>query len=374
MAGGLILVFLIAANTSPSVSSAPPPATVALPTEAERPSDRRARGGEGAGPSPSPLGEGTAGGGLPSPALPQYVEDSTWYVTTNRTAGAALPRVAVAQLTAEGHFVLPAAARTMVIEVGTNDEPEMTTVVAADKTAVLVAVEARLDAFVEMRNRFPAHLRPQLIAVPAAITNAPGDGFVRMNVGGHRGCSSLLPQSARMRRYAAKEKTKARKKSQAIQLRTVEWCAMADGTVETAAVPLSALMAKVPPAVTVALLMTDAQGFDIHVVATLPKSAAQRVAYVVMECQDLAASDRGMLLVDGAMTCAEQRTCFSQWFPHQLEYCWFNAPKVRELNCLYSHPVLKGSVKLPKSLKLAAPMNITYEPRQSYDCPASPSD
>jgi FkbM family methyltransferase len=304
-----------------------------------------------------------------------FIKDSTLWATVNKTIENPEGFNLLVAPLKDGKLVVPATVTRVVIEIGTNDEPEMTPIAVQDTSTLLIALEPRIDAFMTMKRRFPVSAASRLVAIPAAVSDTTQNGYVVMNVGGHKGCSSLLPMSQRMRAFARKQQGKARRKSQAIQLRTVEWCAMNEGTVEIPAISIASLLAIIPERLALHLIMTDAQGFDTNVISTLPKAAAKRLPFITTECQDLHPSDLRMMLVEGAPTCADQRRCMEAWFPHRLEYCWYNAPKVRELNCIYAHPNLQQFSDPvlqvpPKKLKIVGvPMNISYDARPQFSCP-----
>ena len=55
--------------------------------------------------------------------------------------------------------------------------------------------------------------------------------------------------------------------------------------------------------------------------------------------------------------------------PHRLEFCWDNAPKVREYNCLYRHPDA-NITELPKIKIVSQPRTVSYPAPPGYTCPA----
>lgn len=214
-----------------------------------------------------------------------------------------------------------------------------------------------------MLKKFPTKQR--LVTFPAAIT--PSEGFVPMFVSAHKGCSSLLSMNDRARHFAKKEGKRAPRKSGVIQLRTLEYCASIDQQINVPSFPLRTVLSKIPPQISIDLLMIDAQGFDIVVASTIG-SAGSRAKFVVLECQDL---DPGHLLflVQGAPSCHQQKQCFEASMPHRLEYCWDNAPKVREYNCLYRRPDVSID-DLPKGVKIVSqPRPIHYPTTIQYKCP-----
>lgn len=267
----------------------------------------------------------------------------------------------------EGRFVVPSLIRRFYVEVGTNDEPEMGPLVADDPTAMLLAFEPQPPVFKDMVRRFRP--RNRLIPVPGAIS--PVASFVRMHVSEHRGCSSLLAMNKQAAQFAEVQKKNARTKSVKTQLRTVQFCATLSSDIMVPAAPLSYFLRMVPPSLPIDILSIDAQGFDTHVVSTLgANDQADRVATIVLECQDLPL-DHVFFLVDGAPSCAEQRKCVEAGLPHQLEFCWDNAPKVRELNCVYRHPKLP-QLPLPPKFKIVGVRKqpvYDVDPKSVFKCP-----
>jgi FkbM family methyltransferase len=269
-----------------------------------------------------------------------------------------------AAMDAQGFIVFPAGVDKVFIEVGTNDEPELGPLLRIHPNAALIGFEPQPGVFTDMLKKFPTKQR--LVTFPAAIT--PHEGFVPMFVSAHKGCSSLLSMNDRARHFAKKEGKRAPRKSGVIQLRTLEYCASVDQQINVPSFPLRTVLSKIPPHVSIDLLMIDAQGFDIVVASTIG-SAGSRAKFVVLECQDL---DPGHLLflVQGAPSCHQQKQCFEAAMPHRLEYCWDNAPKVREYNCLYRRPDVSID-DLPKGVKIVSqPRVIHYPTTVPYKCPA----
>lgn len=258
---------------------------------------------------------------------------------------------------------------SLVIEIGTNNEPELTGSVMLNPGLALIAFEPQPDVFVAMKRRFPVPER--LLALPIAVT--PEAKRVPMYISAHQGCSSLLPMNARAERFTHNAQRRAVKRSQTVQLRTVEYCVRQASVISVPGLPLSTVLSWLPLATSpptpllpsaplgevspneplstartvrrkhslrVTLLVTDAQGLDTHVISTMTREQSMAVNYIQLECQDLQSPSSVLFLVHNAPNCATQRHCFEQRFPHRLVTCWDNAPKVRELNCLYALPSL----------------------------------
>lgn len=266
-------------------------------------------------------------------------------------------------LDSKGFMVFPPGVEKVFIEVGTNDEPELGPLLRTHPNAALIGFEPQPGVFSDMIRRFPTKQR--LVAFPAAIT--PNEGYVPMFISAHKGCSSLLSMNDRARHFAKKEGKRAPRKSGVIQLRTLEYCASVDQQINVPSFPLKTVLSRIPSHISIDLLMIDAQGFDTVVVSTVG-DAGRRAKFIVLECQDL---DPGHLLflVRGAPSCHQQKKCFEASMPHRLEYCWDNAPKVREYNCLYRHPDVSID-ELPKGLKIVSqPRVIHYPTKAEYACP-----
>lgn len=260
-------------------------------------------------------------------------------------------------------FEFPPSIQSVLIEVGTNDEPDMGVLLKIHRNTTLIGFEPQPGVFTDMLRKFP--FKQRLVAFPAAIT--PSEGFVPMHVSAHKGCSSLLNMNDKARSFAKKEGKKAPRKSGVIQLRTLEYCAMMDETIQVPSFPLKVVLERIPPRVSIDLLMIDAQGYDIMVASTIG-TVGSRAKFVVLECQDLEPG-HVLFLVEGAPSCHQQRQCFEAAMPHRLEYCWDNAPKVREYNCLYRHPDVSID-DLPKGLKIVSqPREIYYPTKKEYTCP-----
>ena len=262
-------------------------------------------------------------------------------------------------------FAFPNFIKHAVVEVGTNDEPELTSLVLSSKATLLIAFEPQPIPFQAMRNRFPS--QAQLLPIPAAVS--PHSTFLSMYVSGHKGCTSILPMSNRVRRFADTEGRKANKKGSRIQLRTVKFCATNEQRIEVPALPLSAVLSRVPSRVSIDLIVTDAQGFDTFVASTIGRPIAEKVPFLLVECQDLNPGHT-LFLVENAPNCAELRSCVEQWYPHRLAYCWDNAPKVRELNCLFQN-VRFPNATLPSKIKIfGGHKQLVYEQtRKNFVCP-----
>lgn len=241
------------------------------------------------------------------------------------------------------YFSFAAGVTRVIIEVGTNDEPELTPLVRSRADTALIAFEPQPPIFTKMLAKFPN--RDRLIAVPAAVT--PHIGRVPMHISAHAGCSSLLPMNARASQFAHAAKRNAVKKSQVVQLRTVEFCTRSESKIDVPSLPLSEIIGRVPPHINIELLVTDAQGMDTHVISTMSVEQSDRIPLLILECQDLQPG-HVLYLVAGAPNCASQQQCVEQRFPHRLMQCWDNAPKVRELNCMYAHPDLVDFAELSK--------------------------
>lgn len=260
-------------------------------------------------------------------------------------------------------FVFPPEVQRVFIEVGTNDEPELGPLLKIHKDAALIGFEPQPGVFTDMIARFP--YKSRLVAFPAAIT--PNEGFVPMYVSAHKGCSSLLSMNDRARSFAKKEGKRAPRKSGVIQLRTLEYCASKDQMIQVPTFPLKVVLERIPLSISIDLLMIDAQGFDTVVISTVGE-AGKRAKFIVLECQDLEPGHL-LFLVSGAPSCHQQRKCFEASMPHRLEYCWDNAPKVREYNCLYRRPDVPID-DLPKGLKIVSqPREIFYPTKQEFQCP-----
>lgn len=297
-------------------------------------------------------------------SVPPYRLNGTHFEVARNVSVTPVEWYGSAAMDSNGFFIFPAGVDKVFIEVGTNEEPELGPLLRLHPNAALVGFEPQPGVFTEMLKKFPTKQR--LITFPAAIT--PSEGFVPMFVSAHKGCSSLLSMNDRAAKFAKKEGKRAPRKSGVIQLRTLEYCASVDQQINVPSFPLSTVLTKIPPQISIDLLMIDAQGFDI-VVASTVGAAGRRAKFVVLECQDL---DPGHLLflVKGAPSCHQQKQCFESFMPHRLEYCWDNAPKVREYNCLYRRPDVSID-DLPKGLKIVSlPRVIHYPTKVEYTCPA----
>lgn len=269
------------------------------------------------------------------------------------------------------HFVFDESIRRVFIEVGVNEEPEMRTLLPIHPDAALIGFEPQPPVFTvtaKTMSRFP---RKQYMLFPNAI--APSTGTMDMFISAHKGCSSLLQMNDKARAFAKAQGKKAPRKSSVIQLRTLEFCARLDEDSARTTVPtfpLAVVLDRIPPSISIDILMIDAQGFDTFVASTIGLHNARRIRFLVLECQDLEVGHQ-LFLVGGAPNCHQQRACVEAVLPHRLDFCWDNAPKVREFNCMYRlDTVPEGSY--PKGLKIVSqPRNISYvgPARTPYQCP-----
>jgi FkbM family methyltransferase len=294
---------------------------------------------------------------------PTQVKNDALYVMSNDTNK---PGQKVYAITKEGFFDIPSTIDKVFIEVGTNDEPEYTALVLKDPNSLLIGFEPQPPVFRKMIRKFPK--KNQLMAIPAAIT--PSAQFVDMNIAEHTGCSSMMNMNPRLTKFAHKQQKNAPRKSAVIQLRTIEFCTRKAETIKVPSFPLRDILKRIPQKMNISILSTDAQGYDLFVVSTIGKEQAKRLPLLVVECQDLTPGHT-MMLVDGAPNCMELKKCIQQNFPHVLHFCWDNAPKARELNCLYRHPELTTETyQLPPGIKIvSANRPLVYPAREDFVCP-----
>jgi FkbM family methyltransferase len=289
--------------------------------------------------------------------------NNSFAVVTNISETPPVHRV-VADLDQNGYFIFDKATTSVIIEVGTNDDPDMGQLLKVHKNMTLIGFEPQPEVYSRMVRNF--RMKSRLLAIPAAVT--PTKKFSRMYVSAHNGCTSMLSMNDRARHFAKQQGKRAPRKSSVIQLRTLEYCANVAEQILVPSFPLDEILKRISPSVTIDLLMVDAQGFDIHVASTIGRSNRDRVRWIILECQDLSPGHL-LFLVNGAPSCDQQRRCFEAAMPHRLQYCWDNAPKVREYNCLYRHPSVPEA-SLPKGLKVVSqPREIFYPTTKEFECP-----
>ena len=275
----------------------------------------------------------------------------------------------ISKLDAKGRIVIPGGSKFLYIEVGTNDQPEFTPPVTLNPNVTLVAFEPQPPIFAAMLGKYPRRARDRLMAIPAAVT--PKEMLVPLHVSEVAGCSSLMSMNSEASNFASRQikKNKQLRKAYRTQMRTIEYCAKSGSTIMVPSFPLHQLIARIPTDVEISMLMTDAQGFDIHVAATIGIENARRIPVLIVECQDLGPHDGPLWLVRGAPNCAELKSCIEKAFPHRLDVCWDNAPRVREFNCLFRNPDLPP-FQLPLGMKaIGGSRPIVNKPRKDFECP-----
>jgi FkbM family methyltransferase len=268
-------------------------------------------------------------------------------------------------------FRIPDGITSILVEVGSNNQPELTQLLKDDPHAFLIAFEPQPLVFAELSANVGQLKTNRVMIIPAAI--APEHTFLTMYVSKIPGCSSLRAMNEAASRFANKNIKVAPKKSLKTKLRTVAFCASADSQIKVPTFPLSSILSLIPPNLPIGFMMVDAQGFDLSVVSTIGVRRASSIHQLVVECQDLR-GDKGdsvLFLVQGAPTCAEVRDCIERHFPHRLSHCYINAEKVRELNCVFMHPDVPARERkpIPQMMVAGGSMNVTYTARLSARCP-----
>eukprot|EP00759_Apiculatamorpha_spiralis_P037262 PhF_6_TR37183/c0_g1_i1/m.54774 len=226
----------------------------------------------------------------------------------------------------------------VVIEIGTNIDPNYAEFAQDNKDFLYMAVEPIPDHYktmVKVATSGPKGLQPnRFIAVPAVV--APGDGFTVFNLAKSPACSSMLEMNHK---------------------RTIGKCATLDKRLAVPKVTLDSLISLIPRHLPISLLSIDAQGFDLVVASTLTLASykvTKRVRIMVLECQDLPHIDnKQRWLYQGSFNCDTIRHCMEEsprWGGFVLEACVNNHPKrdvfgvtFAEFNCFYRRTFVPSS-------------------------------
>eukprot|EP00759_Apiculatamorpha_spiralis_P057816 PhF_6_TR8783/c1_g2_i2/m.13918 len=156
--------------------------------------------------------------------------------------------------------------KEVIIEVGSNVNPEYGTYAKNNKNVFFIAVEPIPKFYDRMVSVMTsAGITNRFLAIPAAV--APGDGFTLLNEARASMCSSLLQMTNNSKTYGN--------------------CALLQRRFEVPRVSLDALVSIIPYYLDVSLISVDAQGYDLFVASTLTSAWASRVRIIALECQDL---------------------------------------------------------------------------------------
>ena len=260
-------------------------------------------------------------------------------------------------------FAFPSGMERVYVEVGTNRNPHCAAVVLSDPHAMLIGLEPQPEVFATMVRNFRDPKR--LLAIPAAV--APQFGFLPMHVSNETACTSILPMSAKAHALFSKyRRVYTRRKPNPFILQ--EECTAQARVVEVPSLPLQYILNLIPRALTLVMIMVDAQGYDTTVLSTLGMRAFG-AAFVVAECQDLP-HNHSFMIVESSANCAEQVACMANWLPHRLEYCWENNHQSSEFNCVYRNPA-KQFVGMPDPfpqarVRIKSPR---HSPDPTFKCP-----
>eukprot|EP00760_Papus_ankaliazontas_P000732 PhM_4_TR10201/c0_g1_i1/m.40890 len=242
--------------------------------------------------------------------------------------------------------------RRVVIEVGTNINPEFAAL-RADAETFVVLFEPMPKYYAAMteavRGTTSDDDHHNVLTVPAAI--APTQQFLTLHESSVPGCSSLLPMSgsastAFLSTYQQKlreRKTSKKKVHGTARYRGAAACAQGVQGHRVPVFPLADFLRFVPPSseLLVDVVLIDAQGFDLSVAKSLGVEGRSRVAHIILECQNLPRNST-MLLTVGAGTCGMQYNCLSRRWGWRARACWLNSAASSEYNCVYSNPEYAG--------------------------------
>ena len=203
----------------------------------------------------------------------------------------------------------------IIIEIGSNRKPDFWKVVSEMPfNQFLIAVEP--VEFKHVRNMCKREGFLRCLALPFAVTTK--DAMTQIQVAASSECSSLL--SVRTVSVNAKPHP----------------CESVTKVIPVPGITLDSLIASyVPHRLDIRLLAIDAQGFDLHVASSL-KQHRDRVANIMLECQDLPPG-HAKLATSGASTCGMAMACITQHWPEfAFDGCWPNIGH-KEMNCGWSN-------------------------------------
>ena len=297
------------------------------------------------------------------------------------------PKAAAAAPFAHPYFAFHEDVRHVIIDIGTNIDPDSVTDFWQNKSVGMLWIEA-----IKTIHTHAAHLpktretqmltRQRVMGLPLAV--GPTFNYTEIHLSATPGCTSMLP----MNDHALKDPTVMKDSFQGGDATFPNWktakigferCIKKKDGVPPEIVPVvpgEPLSRLIPPWISVPLLAVDAQGFDLQVMSSFGKTELTRADHLQLECQDLP-EGHPMFLTHGAFSCADVRHCVESQLPHRMvdpstmelsDACAINNPS-HERNCLFrrmERPRLADP--LPYLLRRTR-YKLKYAKRKTLECP-----